>query len=154
MGVALSSKSQPLSSIWCIFFQLLMQNYCPSLTFPTDLLWFRRRRLFFFFPVVLWKTGSYFRRLSQYPSASLVLPRSPSLSVWGSVRLTALHCSDRVRACFHPMSQPSEPQVFLIQTPNSPWRRLMSVVIDVHTNRNCTYCRCSLPHRLPPSLSS
>lgn len=52
--------------------------------------------------------------------------------------LTVLHCSDRVAACFHLMSQLAEAQVFLIQTQNSPQRRLMSVVIDVHRNRNCT----------------
>lgn len=86
------------------------------------------------------------------PAWFCTLPRSPSLSVWGCVRLTALCCSDRVGACFHLMSQPTEAQVFLIQTPNSPWRRLMSLVICVQTNSNCTQ-PCQMAHTLSLSLN-
>lgn len=75
------------------------------------------------------------------PAWSSSLSRSPSLSVWGCVRLTTLRCSDRLGECFHLMSQPAEAQVFLIQTLNSPWRRLMSLVIYVQTNSNCTQPR-------------
>lgn len=109
---------------------------------------------FFFFPVVPCGRRDNISDSSQStpaPAWFSTLPGSPSLSVWGCVRLTALRCSDRVGACFHLMSQPAEGQVFLIQTPNSPWRRLMSLVIYVQTNSNCTQ-PCQTAHILSLSL--